>query len=127
MRRFSDEDRKTIWDMREAGVPIKRIARHLDKQNCSVRKFIADPGGRRPTLRQRSAVSLSLEEREEISRDLAAGQSIRAMAEGLHRPPSVCGEVNANSGRREYRAPQADRPALRRALRPKRAKSRGKS
>jgi hypothetical protein len=35
--------------------------------------------------------------------------------------------VNANSGRREYRAPQADRPALRRALRPKRAKSRGKS
>jgi IS30 family transposase len=122
-KRFSEEDRKTIWDMREAGVPVKRIAKHLDRQNVSLRKFIADHGGTRPTPLQRSELRLSLEEREEISRGLAAGLSIRAMAEGLNRSPStVCREVNANGGRTKYRALLADRGADRRALRPKRAK-----
>ena len=66
-RRFSEEERQTIWDI-EAGVPVKRIARHLGRQNVSLRKFIGDAGGKRPTLRQRSELRLSLEEREEISR-----------------------------------------------------------
>jgi IS30 family transposase len=123
MARFSPEDRKTIWDMREAGVPVKRIARHLGRQNSSLRRFIADAGGTRPTARQRSDLRLSLEEREEISRGLAAGYSIRAIGEALGRSPStVCREVNANGGRKRYRALVADRAACRRALRPKRAK-----
>jgi IS30 family transposase len=122
-RRFSEEERQTIWDMREAGVPVKRIARHLGRQNVSLRKFIADAGGKRPTPRQRSELRLSLEEREEISRGLAAGDSIRAIAEALGRSPStVCREVNANGGRKKYRALVSDRAACRRALRPKRAK-----
>jgi IS30 family transposase len=122
-RRFSEEERQTIWDMREAGVPVKRIAKHLGRQNMSLRKFIADAGGKRPTARQRSELRLSLEEREEISRGLAAGESIRAIAEALGRCPStVCREVNANGGTRKYRALVADRAADRRALRPKRAK-----
>ena len=80
-------------------------------------------GGTRPTARERSELRLSLEEREEISRGLAAGYSIRAIAEALGRSPStVCREVNANGGRRKYRALVADRAACRRALRPKRAK-----
>jgi IS30 family transposase len=123
MARFSLEDRETIWDMREAGVPVKRIARHLGRQNSSLRKFIADAGGTRPTARERSDLRLSLEEREEISRGLAAGDSIRAIGEALGRSPStVCREVNANGGRKRYRALVADRAACRRALRPKRAK-----
>ncbi len=123
MARFSPEDRETIWDMREAGVPVKRIAKHLGRQNSSLRKFIADAGGTRPTPRERSELRLSFEEREEISRGLAAGYSIRAIAEALGRSPStVCREVNANGGRKKYRALVADRAACRRALRPKRAK-----
>jgi IS30 family transposase len=123
MERFSAEDRETIWDMREAGVPVKRIAKHLDRQNSSLRRFIADHGGTRPSERERSALRLSLEEREEISRGLAAELSIRAIAAGLERSPStVCREVNANGGRRRYRALKADRGAEKRALRPKRAK-----
>src|SRR3984885_13224483 len=123
MARFSPEDRETIWDMREAGVPVKRIAKHLGRQNSSLRKFIADAGGTRPTPRERSVLRLSLEEREESSRGLAAGYSIRAVAEPLGRSAStVCREVNANGGRRKYRALVADRAASRSALRPKRAK-----
>jgi IS30 family transposase len=122
-RRFSEEERQTIWDMREAGVPVKRIAKHLGRQNVSLRKFIADAGGKRPTPRQRSELRLSLEEREEISRGLAAGDSIRAIAEALGRSASTVGqEVNANGGPKRYRALVADRAACRRALRPKRAK-----
>jgi IS30 family transposase len=122
-RRFSEEERQTIWDMREAGVPVKRIARHLGRQPVSLRKFIADAGGKRPTARERSELRLSLEEREEISRGLAAGDSIRAIADTLSRSPStVCREVNANGGPNKYRALVADRAACRRALRPKRAK-----
>ena len=120
MARFSEEDRKTIWDMREAGVPVKRIARHLGRQNSSLRRFIADHGGERPKERRRSELRLSLEQREEISRGLAAGLSLRQIAAGLGRAPStVCREVNANGGPAKYRALQADRAAMRRALRPK--------
>src|SRR5271170_4911450 len=123
MARFSEEDRATIWEMREAGVPVKRIARHLGRQNSSLRRFTADHGGRRPTARERSELRLSLVEREEISRGLAAGWSIRSIAEELGRSPStVCREVNTNGGRTKYRALVADRAACRRALRPKRAK-----
>jgi IS30 family transposase len=123
MARFSAEDRETIWNMREAGVPVKRIAKHLDRQNSSLRRFIADHGGTRPSERERSELRLSLEEREEISRGLAAELSIRAIAAVLERSPStVCREVNANGGRRRYRALDADRGAEKRALRPKRAK-----
>jgi IS30 family transposase len=121
--RFSEEDKKTIWDMREAGVPVKRIAKHLGRQNSSLRKFIANAGGRRPSARERCELRLSLPEREEISRGLAAGLSLRAIARGMSRSAStICREVNANGGRAKYRALPADRRAQRWALRPKRAK-----
>jgi len=89
MARFSAEDRETIWNMREAGVPVQRIAKHLGRQNSSLRMFFADHGGTRPTARERSDLRLSLEEREEISRGLAAGLSIRSIAAGLERSPST--------------------------------------
>ncbi len=122
-KRSTEAERKTIWDMREAGVPVKRIARHLGRQNSSLRKFIADAGGTRPVARIRSDLRHSLQDREEISRGLAAGSSFRAIATELGRSPStVCREVNANGGRRHYQALVADRAACRRALRPKRTK-----
>ena len=61
-RRFCVEERQTVRDMREAAVPIKRIAKHLGRQNVSLRKFIADAGGkvlcwRQPFTRLRFTVS----------------------------------------------------------------------
>jgi IS30 family transposase len=121
--RFSDEEKKTIWEMREAGVPVKRIAKHLGRQNSSLRTFIADAGGHRPNARGRCELRLSLAEREEISRGLAGGQPFRAIARRMSRSAStISREVNANGGRSKYRALAADRQAQRRALRPKRAK-----
>jgi IS30 family transposase len=123
MVRFSEQDRETIWEMREAGVPVKRIAKHLGRQNSSLRQFIADAGGRRPSARERCELRLSLEEREEVSRGLAAGRSFRMIARGMSRSAStICREVKANGGRAKYRALPADRRSQRRALRPKRAK-----
>jgi transposase-like protein len=53
VRRFSEAEKQTIWDMREAGVPVKRIARHLGRQPVSLRKFLSGTGGKRPSVRER--------------------------------------------------------------------------
>jgi transposase, IS30 family len=120
LARFTEAEKATIWDMYEAGVAVKRIARHLGRQNSSMRKFIGGAGGRRPASPAYSELRLSLSEREEISRGLAAGWSLRAIAADLGRAPStVSREVNANGGRRAYRALAANRAAHRRAKRPK--------
>jgi transposase, IS30 family len=123
VERFSEEDRATIWDMRERGVGLRAIARHLGRRDSSIRGFLARSGGSRPSARERCELRLSLGEREEISRGLAAGMSFRQIALVLGRSAStVCREVNANGGGRRYRAVEADRAAAVRALRPKRAK-----
>ncbi len=123
MRPITDEEKERIWDMHEAGVPVKRIARTMGRQNCSMRELISRTGGMRPPPRIVNERHLSLAEREEISRGLAAGLSLRLIAQRLRRAPStICREVNANGGRRHYRALNAERAARRRARRPKVAK-----
>jgi IS30 family transposase len=65
-------------------------------------------------------VALVLDEREEISRGIAAGRSIRRIASSLGRSPStVSREVARHGGRSGYRATEADARAWERALRPK--------
>jgi IS30 family transposase len=123
VQKFTEAEKELVWDRHQAGVPVKRIAREMGRLNCSLRKLISTSGGIRPRPRVRSDLHLSFVEREEISRGLAAGWSLRAIAESLGRAPStVCREVNANGGRRGYRALQADDAAYRRASRPKVAK-----
>ncbi len=101
--------------MRERGVPVKRIARHLGRQISSLRRFIARCRGD-ATSASGSAVSFG----SPFSRGLATGWSIPAIAAAeLGRALStVCREVDANGGRKKYRALIADRAACRRALRP---------
>ncbi|MGH1346700.1 MAG: transposase [Nannocystales bacterium] len=77
-------------------------------------------GGVEPRARKRSARALSLSEREEISRRLAQGAGVRAIARALRRPPStVSREVSRNGGARSYRASAADQRAWDRGRRPK--------
>jgi IS30 family transposase len=119
-RRFTDEEKERIWDMHQAGIPVKRIARRMRRQNVSLRKLISGSGGIRPRARVVNERHLSHTEREEISRGLADGLSFRAIAEGLGRAPStIFREVNANGGRRHHRALVADAAARKRTRRPK--------
>jgi transposase, IS30 family len=98
----------------------ERIARTLGRENSAIREYVGRTGGTPPRPRVVSELRLSQSEREEISRGLAAGWSLREIAWDLGRAPStVSREVNANGGRRGYRAIKAERAARRRARRPK--------
>lgn len=100
-----------------------QIAELFDRHHSSIRQILAKTGGRRPAQRSRSQRALTLAEREEISRCLAAGHSIRSIAVLLSRAPStISREVNRNGSCHAYRASRADQAARDRALRPKRCK-----
>ena len=86
----------------------------------SVQRLLRKTGGLKSRATARSALRLSLEEREEISRGLLAGDSCRVIATRLNRSPStVSRDVAANGARLKYRAWRADGTAYRRARRPK--------
>jgi len=98
-------------------------ARELGISAGTVRAYLVRCGGVQPAPRRRRSGCLTLREREEISRGLAAGLSLRAIAAQLGRSPStISREVAGNGGRRGYRALRADRRAWSRATRPKRCK-----
>ena len=88
-RRFTEEEIERIWDVHQAGVPVKRIARIMGRQNVSTQMLISRSGGIRPKARVVNERQLSLAEREEISMGLAAGLSLRAIAEEPGRAPST--------------------------------------
>jgi transposase, IS30 family len=112
-----------LWTRRIGGESTTRIARHMGRLPKSLRAYVHSAGGVRPRPRTRSRVALRLEEREEISRGLAAGDSLRSIAARIRRSPStVSREVARNHGRRSYRAGSAERAALSRGRRPKPAK-----
>jgi IS30 family transposase len=122
-RRFSEAERAEIWDALERGEAMRAIARNMGRAHGSIRTWVLANAGRRPRPPGGSELRLTLAEREEISRGLAGGLSLRAIAASLDRAPStVCREVAANGGRRAYRALKAERAARRRARRPKVAK-----
>lgn len=119
--RFRASERAELWERWRAGQCVADIARALERRNKSgVYRVLALSGGIAPALRRRAALRLGLEEREEISRGVAAGHSIRVIAAGLGRAPStVSRELGRNGGASAYRASDADRCAWERALRPK--------
>jgi Helix-turn-helix domain len=108
-----------IWDRLQSGLAAKPAAREFGLPTGTVRAYLARCGGIRPLPRTRSVVRLTLAEREEISRGLAAGLSLRAIAVGLGAPSTISREVSTHGGRRHYRALAADQAAWRLATRPK--------
>lgn len=109
-----------MWDRWQRGESLHQIARLFDRCHSSVQRILAESGGIRPPVRRRSEGVLSLAEREEISRGLVSGQSIRSIAASLGRAPStVSREVHRNEGPTGYRATHADQAAWDRARRPK--------
>jgi IS30 family transposase len=118
--KYSDEMKSYIWDRYQEGDSIWSIARAFDRPSSSIHRQIAITGGIRPPQRKRRQQSLTLEEREEISRGIVANLSIRAIAIQLDRSPStISREIDRNGGDQRYRAAQAEQNALDKALRPK--------
>ncbi len=121
--RFTELEKAEVWDRWRGGEAMRKIARRLGRESSSVRTMIEDCGGVRPVPRRRHPRHLSVIEREEISRGIATGESLRQIAGRLGRAAStVCREVTRNGGRGQYRAQRAERAAWRRTRRPKTAK-----
>jgi IS30 family transposase len=123
VERLSEREKEEIVRLSGLGLPSRLIGQEIGRHHRTVwghlqrLRRLAPPGPIRSPLR------LSLREREEISRGLAAGESRRSIARRLGRSPStIVREVARNGDARRYRACSADRAALVRARRPKVAK-----
>ena len=121
--RYSACQRAEIWDRWQRGESMSSIGRSFERLSSSIFSVLSPSGGIRPVDRKRSRCALSLIEREEISRGLTVGRSLRAIAAQLGRAPStISREVGRNGGGDRYRATVSDQSAWDRALRPKRCK-----
>ena len=117
---FTQAQKTELWERWRRGEQMKSIGREFGKPSSSIFKHIRSTGGFTPVERRRSRLSLSLAEREEISRGLVAEHSIRAIARQLKRAAStISRKVARNGGVRRYRAAAAEKRAWKQALRPK--------
>ena len=123
MPRFTEVEVVEVWERRQAGESNRLIGRRSGRSAGSIRAFVESSGGVRPPVRCRSSHHLSLTEREEISRGVAAGESLTVIAGRLGRAAStVSRELARNGGRHRYRAHWADQLAWQRGRRPQACK-----
>jgi hypothetical protein len=110
--RLSPAQKAEVWRRWKAGESLHEIGRAYGKPHNCIRCVLLSRGGIAPAARQRSGIALTLAEREDISRGIASGSSIRTIASGLGRAAStVSREVTRHGGRAAYRAHDADRQA----------------
>jgi transposase, IS30 family len=122
-RRLSQADRAQIESLIQSGATFEATAEAVGCSTKSIQRFLALTGGLKSRLKERSPLRFSLSEREELSRGLVAGDSLRTIASRLGRAPSTVSREVAWSGSRiAYRAWRADEEAMKRARRPKPAK-----
>ena len=118
---LSAAQKSDMWRRWKAGQSLHEIGRAFGNPHVSIHLLLSYHGGIVPPVRRRSFLVLTAVEREDISRGLASGSSIRDIAKGLERAAStVSREVARHGGRPEYRAQEADQRAWDSALRPKR-------
>jgi IS30 family transposase len=117
---LSASEKADLWKRWKEGETLSEIGRALGKNAGSIHGVLSLNGGIFPTKRRRSRLALTLLEREDISRGIAAGCSIRHIADLLGRAPStVSREIGRHGGKKNYRAALADSAAWDRARRPK--------
>jgi IS30 family transposase len=119
--KLSPTEKNDIWRRWKCGQSLHEIGRAHGRPHPTIRKLLLPSGGIPPITRRRSRLALTLAEREDISRGIVSGWSIRAIARQLNRATStVSREILRHAGRPAYRAHDADQRAWRLALRPKR-------
>lgn len=117
---LSASQKADLWQRWKDGQSLSEIGSALGKHAGSIHGVLSSNGGIVPSARRRSRLALTITEREEISRGISSGESIRQIASRLGRAPStVSREIARHGGRRKYRATLADSVAWQRALRPK--------
>jgi len=120
---FTAAESAEVWDRWQRGDGLSLIGRVIGRPASVIFEHMRRHGGIRPAPRRRSRRALSLAEREEISRGVAVGLSLRSIASSLGRAAStISRELKRNGGQRRYRAAAADKRAWDRALRPKACK-----
>jgi len=118
--RLSAEQKVDLWSRWKAGQSLHEIGRALGKDHVVIQFLLARHGGIAPAARRRSLRVLTLAEREDISRGIASGCSMRVIDQRVSRASStVSREVARHGGRAQYRANEADQQAWESALRPK--------
>lgn len=119
----SPAQRADIWRRWKAGESLHEIGRAHGRKHTSIHLLLSRHGGIVPAVRRRGPQALTLTEREDISRGMASGSSIRQIAASLSRAAStVSREVARHGGRSGYRASDADTRAWDSARRPKRCR-----
>ena len=107
--KLSSAQRADMWTRWKAGESLNAIGRALGKDHVIIQLLLARHGGIAPPARRRSQRALNLAEREDISRGIASGCSMRVIAQRLGRAPStVSREVARHGGRAQYPANEAD-------------------
>lgn len=117
---MADNEKSELWRRWKGGESLSDISRALEKNPGSVHGVLKSRGGIAPRARKRSPRTLTIGQREEISRGLATGRTFRAIAIDIRRAPSTIGrEISRNGGRSGYRAERAEERAVEQAQRPK--------
>lgn len=120
---FTETQKALMRERWQKGESLQQIARLFDRSHSAIQGILAKSGGIRPAPRQRSRLALTIAEREEISRAVVAGQSMRSIATSSDALPStICREIKRNGDRETYRASHADQAARDRTQRPKTCK-----
>jgi IS30 family transposase len=119
-RGLAPEQAAELWRRWKDGQSLREIGRAISRDSGTVHWHIKHRGGIAPPVRVRSPRHLTLAEREEISRGLVAGRSLRSIARDLERSAStISREVERNGGAQAYRAAASEKLAWTRAARPK--------
>lgn len=106
---LSSSERSDMWSRWKTGFHVRQIARAFGRDHGSIRNLLLQQGGIAPAARARAVIALTLAEREDVSRGIAADESARAIARRLGRAAStICREISRHGGRTGYRASKAD-------------------
>ncbi|QUL79550.1 IS30 family transposase [Brevibacterium sp. SMBL_HHYL_HB1] len=116
-----EHERRRVWDLWKDGNSFSHIARCVGVPPGSVFSILKPRGGIYHPAPRPGRAELKLTEREEISRGIAAGDSLRTIAMRLRRASStISREIRRNKGHHAYRAVDANDRAQRRRARPQR-------
>ena len=103
---FTAGQSEELWERWKRGEGLKAIGRVLGKPSSCIFSHLSVSGGIRPPFRRRSRLALTLAEREDISRGLVAGRSVRSMALALRRALSTVSRAILAIAHRVGTAPQ---------------------